>query len=362
VNGLVNSLNFKQSIVDECVFYRGTTVLLMYVDDGILCGTSGKEIQTIIDELGKLFNITDEGEVDAYLGVKISKPTPETIELKQPHLIQQILDDMGMKPNTKTKDKAAPSSTILRRDLDGEPFAERWDYRSIIGKLNFLEKSTRPEIAYAVHQCARFASNPRQSHANAIKYLCRYLMATKDKGIILRPDVTKSFEVHVDCDFAGNWVKQDAMDDPSTAKSRTGYIISYGGCPVIWASKLQTEVVLSSTESEYVGLSESLRVAIVMMNLLNEMKSFGIPITKTTPTVFCKLFEDNAGAIHLAKVPKMRPRTRHINQKYHHFREWVKSGLIDVLPIDTLEQPADLLTKPLDLSSFIKFRTTIMGW
>jgi hypothetical protein len=228
------------------------------------------------------------------------------------------------------------------RDLDGKPFAERWDYRSIIGKLNFLEKSTRPEIAcYAVHQCARFASNPRQSHANAIKYLCRYLMATKDKGIILQPDVTKLFEVHVDCNFAGNWVKQDAMDNPSTAKSRTGYIISYGGCPVIWASKLQTEVVLSSTESEYVGLSKSLRVAIVMMNLLNEMKSFGIPISKTTPTVFCKLFEDNAGAIHLAKVPKMRPRTRHI---------------------DTLEQPADLLTKPLDLSSFIKFRTAIMGW
>jgi hypothetical protein len=315
-----------------------------------------------LTELSELFNITDEGEIDAYLGVKISRPTTDTIELKQPHLIQQILDDMGMKSNTKTKDKAAPSSTILRRDLDGKPFDEQWNYRSVIGKLNFLEKSTRPEIAYAVHQCARFASNPKQSHASAVKYLCRYLMATKDKGLILLPDATKSFEVHVDCDFAGNWIKEDAMDDPSTAKSRTGYIVSYGGCPVIWASKLQTEVVLSSTESEYVGLSESLRVAIVMMNLLTEMQAFGIPISKTTPTVYCKLFEDNAGAIHLAKVPKMRPRTRHINQKYHHFREWVKSGLIDILPIDTLEQPADLLTKPLDLLSFLKFRRLIMGW
>jgi hypothetical protein len=152
-------------------------------------------------------------------------------------------------------------------------------------------------------------------------------MTTKDKGLILRPDVSRSFEVHADCNFAGNWVQEDAMADPSTAKSRTGYIISYGGCPVIWASKLQTEVVLSSTKSEYVGLSESLRVAIVMMNLLNEMKALGITISKTTPTVFCKLFEDNAGAIHLAKVPKMRPRTRHINQKYHHFREWVKFGV-----------------------------------
>jgi hypothetical protein len=69
----------------------------------------------------------------------------------------------------------------------------------------------------------------------------------------------------------------------------------------------------------------------------------------------------------LAKVPKMRPRTRHINQKYHHFREWVKStidgkGMIEIFPIDTLEQPADLLTKPLDLASFQKHRLAIMGW
>jgi hypothetical protein len=362
VHGLVDILKFKQSTVDECVFYRGTTVLLIYVDDGIICGADASDIQSVIDELGALFDITDEGEIDAYLGVKISRTSPQTIELAQPHLIQQILDDMGMKPNTKTKDKAAPSSTILRRDLDGDPFVEAWDYRSVIGKLNFLEKSTRPEIAYAVHQCARFASNPKQSHANAVKYLCRYLFATKDKGLILRPDASKSFEVHVDCDFAGNWIKEDAMNDPSTAKSRTGYIISYGGCPVIWASKLQSEVVLSSTESEFIGLSESLRMAIVMMNLLAEMQTFGIPVSKTTPTIFCKLFEDNAGAIQLAKVPKMRPRTRHINQKYHHFREWVKSGLIDVLAIDTLEQPADLMTKPLDLALFQKHRLTVMGW
>jgi hypothetical protein len=362
VHGLVNAMKFKQGVIDECVFYGGMTVLLIYVDDGILSGTSAKEIQTIIHQLGQLFNITDEGESDLYLGVKISRPTSETIELKQPHLIQQILDNMDMKPNTKTKDKAAPSSTILRRDLDGEPIGEKWDYRSVIGKLNFLKKSTCPEIAYAVHQCARFSANPRHSHANAIKYLCRYLMATKDKGLILCPHVSKSFEVHVDCNFAGNWVKEDAMEDPSTAKSRTGYDISYGGCPIIWASKLQTKVVLSSTESEYVGLSESLCVMIVMMNLLNELKAFGIPITKTILTVFCKLFEDNAGAVHLATVPNMRPRTRHINQKYHHFREWVKSGLIAVLPINTLDQPADLLTKPLDLSSFVKFHKAIMGW
>ncbi len=361
VAGLVER-GFIQSTVDECVFYKGKTILLVYVDDAILCGPSSKLIDDIITSLKEDFDVTDEGEIDDYLGVKVTRPTKDTIELKQPHLIQQILDEVGILPQSKLKDKAAPSSTILRRDLDGAPMKEKWDYRRILGKLIFLEKSTRGESAYAVHQCARFSNNPKQSHANAVKYLCRYLLATKDKGMILKPDLSKSFEVHVDCDFAGNWVKEDAMNDPSTAKSRTGYIISYAGCPVVWASKLQTEVVLSTTESEYVGLSESLRMAIVMMNLLKEMKEHGVDIPSTTPTIYCKLFEDNAGAIHLAKSPKMRPRTRHINQKYHHFREWVKSGLIEILPIDTREQVADLLTKPLDYASFVKHRKSMLGW
>ncbi len=117
-------------------------------------------------------------------------------------------------------------------------------------------------------------------------------------------------------------------------------------------------------ELEYVGLSrELLQIAIVMMKLLNEMKGYEVPIAKATPTVFCKLFQDNAGAIHLAKVPKMRPRTRYINQKYHHFNEWVKSGLIDILPIDTPIKPADLLTKPLEWKLFTKHGLHVtMGW
>jgi hypothetical protein len=73
---------------------------------------------------------------------------------------------------------------------------------------------------------------------------------TKDKGLILQPDISKSFgEFHVECDFAGNWVKEDAMNNPLPAKLRTGYIISYGGCLIMWASKLQMEVVLSSIKS-----------------------------------------------------------------------------------------------------------------
>jgi hypothetical protein len=138
VEGLIER-HFKQSIVDNCVFYKGSTMLLVYVNDAIICGPSSKVIDKIIASLKEDYDVTDEGYIDDYLGVNVSRPTEDTIELWQPHLIQQILDEVGMLPQSKTKDKAAPSSTILRRDLDGAPFREKWDCRRIIGNLNFLE-------------------------------------------------------------------------------------------------------------------------------------------------------------------------------------------------------------------------------
>jgi hypothetical protein len=73
----------------------------------------------------------------------------------------------------------------------------------VIGKLNFLEKSTRPDIAYAVHQAARFTAKPKASHGKAVRHLCRYLAGTKDKGLIIEPYLSKGFKVWVDADFCG---------------------------------------------------------------------------------------------------------------------------------------------------------------
>ena len=124
--------------------------------------------------------------------------------------------------------------------------------------MDYLEKITRPDIAYAVHQCARFCSDPRVEHGQAVKWIGRYLYKTRDKGLILKPSGS-SFDVYVDADFAGNWNKSDASEEDYTARSRHGYIIMYSGCPITWASRLQTEVALSSTESEFIGLSQALR-------------------------------------------------------------------------------------------------------
>jgi hypothetical protein len=129
-----------------------------------------------------------------------------------------------------------------------------------------------------------------------------------------------------------------------------------------WASKLQTEIALSTAESEYLCLSEALQQTIYLMKLVIEMKSHGFNIDVSKPKVHCKLFEDNSGALEIAKAPKMRPRTHHINIKYHHFFKYDKQGLIEILPIDTTQQPADLFTKPLTLELFLQHRKFISNW
>jgi hypothetical protein len=88
------------------------------------------------------------------------------------------------------------------------------------------------------------------SHANAVKRIRKYLIASKDQGIILNPK-DHSFDCWVNANFVGNWDRVNANVDPSTAKSCMGYVIAYGRCPISWASKLQTEVALSTTGAKY---------------------------------------------------------------------------------------------------------------
>jgi hypothetical protein len=136
----------------------------------------------------------------------------------------------------------------------------------------------------------------------------------------------------------------------------------YNGCPVTLASRMQTEVALSTTESEYIGLSQSLCHVIPLINLAKEFKQKELVLFSDHPKIHCKLFENNSGAIELAKVPKIRPRNKHISVKYHHFRDYLENEDILINKIDTSDQPADILTKPVNQPVLARHRYTVMGW
>jgi hypothetical protein len=98
------------------------------------------------------------------------------------------------------------------------------------------------------------------------------------------------------------------------------------------------------------------------MELVKELKAYGYNIGSTKPKVHCKVFEDKSGALEIAQVPKMRPRTKHINVKYYHFRDYVERGEISIHKIATEDQPSDILTKPVNATLLNRHRGFIMGW
>ncbi len=131
---------------------------------------------------------------------------------------------------------------------------------------------------------------------------------------------------------------------------------------MFWASKMQTEIALSSTEVEYIAPSQSMREVLPLMWLLEEAQQRGMKIKTIPCKVHCKVFEDNEGAIKITKVPKMRPRTKHLNIKYHHFREEVNKGTVSIYHAKMEDQMVDMLAKPLDKKLFEVHREKIMGW
>jgi hypothetical protein len=241
------------------------------------------------------------------------------------------------------------------------PFDLDFNYRSAVGKLNCLAQSTRPDIMYAMQQIAKYLSDSRQSHGEAILYLVCCLNTTHDLGLKFKPDSKKGFECYCDADFSGNWNKEFIPVDSSTAKSQSRWIIIYAGCPIYWASKLQSQVALSTTKAEYIAMSQALCDVIPIMNLLQEMREQDFKVICTEPYDYCKVFEDNSGALELARLPKLHPRTKHINVCYHHFCKHVCKGLIKIFPNDTKDQIADALTKALDKNEFQRHRYYMCG-
>jgi hypothetical protein len=348
----LEKIGFKASKHDECLFYYGKTIFIVYTDDTILMGPDQKEVDTLVKKIGSIFKIEDQGNLSDSLGMKITAHRDGSMEWTQPNLIKSILKDLGLidqkSQNAPTSRKTPANSTVTLTSYEGDTDHDqsKFNYRQVIGKLLYLEKSTRPDISCAVHQCARFSENPKAKHAEAVKRIGRYLLESQEKGLIMKPN-SEGLECWVDASHASEWSNKSAENDSDTARSRMGYLITYAGCPMHWASKMQTEIALSSTEAEYIALSQAMREVISNMWLLNEAKDLGVPVMNQQPKVMCKVFEDNAGAIEIANVPKMRPRTKHLNIKYHHFREEVKNGNINVYHVGTKRVPKRMMRIPL---------------
>ena len=365
--GLTGSkLGFKPSSIDPCVFLRKDAIMLTWVDDCLIFSKDLKVVTQIVDTLKEDFDVEleediNKGDVSRYLGMIIDRNKDQSFEIRQPFLIDRILALLELDDNVKSRPTPV-TKPLLHKDLDGPPRVKKWKYRSAIGMLTYLFSSSRPEIGMAVHQCARFSVDPKLTHERAVMRIGKYLLETRDRGIRFKPDKSRGVECFVDADFAGSWTKEDS-GNPANVLSRTGYVIFYYGCPVVYCSKLQTEIALSTAEAEYIALSQATREIIPLMNLLKEIKPY-MNLDIKDSQMYCTIHEDNTSCITMAQSQRFTPRTKHISLKYHWFRAHLNgpNKLLNIVHVTTKEQIADILTKPLDENSFKYLRKKLNGW
>eukprot|EP00956_Cyclotella_meneghiniana_P031963 scaffold85834_cov44-Cyclotella_meneghiniana.AAC.4 len=275
-------------------------------------GFSENDIDNIISNLhSNGVQIRKEGSAEGFLGVdvqRVSKGPVQQIKLTQHNgLTKRVVEALGLCSNYSNAISTPAENAPLPKDANGAPAARNFNYAAVVGMLLYLSRHSRPDIAFAVHQCARYTFNPTRRHELALIRIGRYIKGTMER------------------DFAGLMYGHEDVQDPHCASSRTGYVILAFGCPVLWKSKLQTEIALSTMEAEYVAMSQACKDLFPVVNLIRDLsKTVGLP-SDFKAKLHIKIHEDNVGALTLGKLEpqRMTPRSKHYAIKYHWFREKV---------------------------------------
>jgi hypothetical protein len=202
---------------------------------------------------------------------------------------------------------------------------------------------TRPDIAYAVTKLAQFSANPARKHLNAALHICKYLSGTKDYTLTYDGASDNGFEAYADSDWN--------TDPTNSRRPQSGYFVKLANGCVTRTSRTQKTVALSSTEAEYMLLSDCSRQCAWLCNLFYEI---GHRIKTPIP-----VFGDNMGSIFIAQNPVLDKRLKHIDIRFHYIRQEVQAKKIDIYFIEGAENPADMFTKNLARVKFEKFRAQL---
>lgn len=206
---------------------------------------------------------------------------------------------------------------------------EEVPYQSAVRSIMNSMICTHPDLAYPVGLINRFMNNPMPEHWSAVKWVLRYIQGTLDTRLCYKKGGDFVIKGYCDSDYGG---------DLDQRRSSNGIVFTAGGNTISWRSQLQKVVALSSTEAEYISMSEAIREAVWLKGLVEEL-GFG----QKTVEIIC----DSQSAIALSKNAVFHERTKHVAQKYHFGRDLICKGIVAVLKIPTAYNPADILTKVL---------------
>jgi hypothetical protein len=315
-------------------------ILGLYVDDCLVAYDQEWQIKEVLDRLKETYALKDLGQPTQILGIQVESFENGDVKIHQARYIDELLERFGMADCNEVPIPQTPW-TYLSADMSPSVDADvaamkKVPYAELVGSLNWLATSTRPDIAQTVSKLCRFVSNPGPEHWKAAKQVLRYLKGTKSHGLRYRHDGNRELFGYQDSDWAG---------DRDTRRSTSGFGFILADALISWRSKLQTSVALSSTEAEYMACCFATREAVWLRRLLKEA---GLQVQ--APTI---LHEDNSGCVSLAGNWRADQRTKHIDVQYHYVREQVEAKTVQLKRVATNKMIADALTKPTPRPKFV---------
>jgi hypothetical protein len=277
-----------------------------------------------------------------------------TLKVNQIAYIQGLADRFRLHDAKPIGLPIGDRNTLIQGTAD-ELQADQSLYQQAIGALMWVAKGTRADIQYAVGQLSQHCNMPTIRHWNSVLRVLRYLKGTAEYSVLYggkgatgsegpkRPGL----QGYCDADYA-----RDIVD----RKSVTGHLFTLNGGPVTWTSTKQRCVATSTTESEYIALSEACKQGQWLRALLRELQR----TTLLGEDLAVPIFSDNQACIALAKDPVAHSRTKHIDVRYHYIKELVTGGKVSVDYCPTEDMTIDVLTKPLALQAFQRYREKLI--
>lgn len=341
ITGILKICGFVASSADPCLFIKNCDgkliFILIYVDDVIIIYNKENEFEKIVQELMKNFKLTNLGEISYFLGIQIERIN-EVFYLNQKAYIEKVADQFGLM-------NAKPSKIPMSVGYHSQQKEERIElkdnkqFQSLVGCLLFIAVNTRPDISISVSILSRNVKSPTQDDWTEGKRIVKYLNATKDMKLKIG-NSEREMMCYVDADWAGN---------VTDYKSTSGFIIKLGEGLIGWGCKKQSSVALSSTDAECIAMSECCRELSWLFELLKclEVKPY-LPII---------VHEDNQSLMKLLVSERVNHRSKHIGTRYNYIKDIIQKNLIEIKYCPTEEMVADILTKPLSVVKFQKFRS-----
>lgn len=338
VDDCLLGIGYKRSKVESCLYTKINngciTIVTLYVDDFFVFSNDVLETVNLKQVLSSKFKLKDMGIVKQCLGMSVNVDKDKgVITLSQENYINQLLVKFNM-TESKTFDTPMEDKLHITKE---ENCNLKVPYQQLIGSLMYLAVLTRPDIMYSVSFLSQFNNSFNNKHWMYAKRVLKYLNKTKSFGLTYTREGNSELVGYVDADWGNNIVDR---------RSYSGVCFVLCGGAISWSSRKQKSVALSSTEAEYMAITEACTEAIYLRNILLEISDNVCSI---------QIFNDNQGALKLSSNDVFHNRTKHIDVRYHFCRDCVNDKIVNLQYLETAKMPADLLTKSLGCAKHYMF-------